>query len=101
VTMDGLPPICPVACPNPEKTGAGGALGAATAGAGETKDFPMREGLPPICPVACPKPEKLGIGPETTGAGAAAGGAAGVAPLACPNPEKPGTPEDPAAWVAG
>lgn len=71
----------------------------ATAGAAETKDFPMRDGLPPICPVACPNPEKPEIGPEATGAGAAAGGAE-VAPVACPNPENPGIPLAPTAGVA-
>jgi hypothetical protein len=61
--MDGFPPIGPVACPNPENTGAGGAAGAAAGAA-----------------AACPKPENPGTPVE------------GASPAACPNPEKPGTP---------
>ena len=69
--MDGLPPICPVEWPNPEKTGAAGAgAGAGADDAGDTKPLP-RAGFPPICPVACPKPEKIGVAGVTgTGAGA-------------------------------
>jgi hypothetical protein len=59
--------VAPVACPNPEKTGAVGA--AATTGA-DTVDFPIRLELPPIGPVAWPNPEK--IGSAATGAAAAA-----------------------------
>lgn len=77
----GLPPICPVAWPKPENTGAGGAAGAAAGAGALTKAFP-NDGLPPICPVACPNPENPAIGALT-------GATAGASP---PNPEKPGTP---------
>jgi hypothetical protein len=60
VTKDGLPPICPVECPKPEKYGAAGGLGIATEGDGEALDLPTRGGFPPIFPVECPMPEETG-----------------------------------------
>ena len=82
--MAGLPPICPVACPNPENTGASGTTGAADF----TNAAPASEGFPPIDPVACPNPENPGIPPDIdTGAGA--GAASMTSPVKWLKPENP------------
>jgi hypothetical protein len=121
VANDELPPICPVECPKPEKYGAGGVLGIATAGDGVTLVLPTRGGLPPICPVECPKPENTGVeggvravmylpkklektraGEGLSGEGAEGAAETKVCPMgdellplvcavACPKPEKPST----------